>query len=180
MRKMRKTLLTTILMISIFGLFALAASAQRSPSADLTVSGIASGTPYETVIKILGKPQRGVAEDEIDQCTQGLGNTLFYDGFTISMMGDENGKKQTVLDMEITSSKWVTDKGIKIGSTAKQVMAKYGKTKYEDAFERPTEEKVFTGEKWLVYNMKTNGPGGLTFFFKNDRLVRIELKATTC
>lgn len=166
--------------VFLVSLFSFSASAQKFTQIDLIVNSIASGTPYASVIKKLGKPQREVLDEEIDQCTQGIGKTLFYDGFKIEMNGDEKGKKQTVLHMEITSPKWTTDKGIKIGATPQQVMTKYGKVKYEDAFERPTEEKVFTGEKWLVYEMKRNGPGGTTFYFKNDRLVRIELQATTC
>lgn len=164
----------------LVGLSAFTVAAQEFAKADLIVKTVGSGTAYETVIKKLGKPQRESKLGELDECTQGRGKTLYYDGFEIDLMGDENGKKQTVLDMRITSAKWATDKGVKIGDSYKTVMAKYGKTEYEDAFERPTEEKVFTGEKWLMYEMKTNGPGGTTFYFKNDRLVRIELKATTC
>ena len=164
----------------LIGLFALTASAQNFAKADLIVKGVGTNTPYATVIKKLGKPPRESELGELDGCTQGRGKTLYYDGFEIDLMGDENGKNRKVLDMRITSSKWLTDKDIKIGDNYKTVIAKYGKTEYEDAFERPTEEKVFTGEKWLVYEMKTNGPGVVTFYFKNDRLVRIELKATTC
>lgn len=164
----------------IIGLFVTSNSAQDFAKADLIIKGVGTNTPYATVIKKLGKPKSESELDELDECTQGRGKTLSYDGFEIDLMGDENGKKQTVLDMRITSSKWLTDKGVKIGDNYKTVMAKYGKTEYEDAFERPTEEKVFMGEKWLTYDMKTNGPGAVTFYFKNDRLVRIELKATTC
>lgn len=162
-------------------LFTFSASAQKFVEIDLMVNGIASGTPYSTVIKKIGKPksETGLA-DEIDECTGGRGKVLSYDGFEINMMGDENGRKQTVLDMEITSPQWVTSTGIKIGATPQQVMAKYGKVRYEDDFEyKQGNVKVLTGEKTLVYEMKKNGPGGTTFYFKNDRLVRIELKATT-
>ncbi len=166
--------------LMLLSAFALTAMAQKFVQIDLVINGITTGTSYETVIKKLGKPVNETELGELDECTQGRGKTLSYDGFEIDLMGDETGKKQTVLDMKITSSKWITDKGIKIGATPQQVMAKYGKVKYEDAFERPTEEKVFTGEKWLVYEMKKNNPGSITFYFKNDRLIRIEMKATTC
>jgi hypothetical protein len=164
----------------LIGLFALTVMAQEFPQADLIINGVGSGTPYATVIRKLGKPQRQSNLAELDECTQGRGKTLFYDGFEIDLMGDENGNKQTVLDLKITSPKWTTDKGVKIGDNYKTVLAKYGKTAYKDTDQRPTEEKVFTGEKWLTYEMKKSGPGGVTFYFKNDRLIRIELKATTC
>lgn len=160
----------------LIGLFAFTAAAQDFAKADLVVKTVGSGTAYETVVKKLGKPQRESKLCELDECTQGRGKTLYYDGFEIDLMGDENGKKQTVLDMRITSAKWATDKGVKIGDSYKTVMAKYGKTEYEDV----SEGENLTGEKSLWYGMKTNGPGGIAFYFKNDRLVRIELKATTC
>lgn len=165
----------------LIGLFAFTASAQKFAQADLIVKSVGSGTPYATVIKKLGKPQRESELGELDGCTDGRGKTLYYDGFEIDMMGDADGKKQTVLDMKITSSKWLTDKGVKIGDNYKTVMAKYGKTEYEEDFEyKEGNVKELTGLKSLVYDMKTNGPGGTTFYFQNDRLVKIELKATTC
>lgn len=166
--------------VLLCGLFVLTASAQKPVKADLIVSGIQSGTTYAVIFGKIGKPQRESELGELDGCTQGRGKTLSYDGLTIETMGDETGANQTLLDMEITSSKWVTSKGVKIGDNYKTVQAKYGKTVYERAYERPTEEKVYTGEKWLVYDMNKNGPGGIMFYFKNDRLVRIHLKATTC
>lgn len=90
----------------------------------------------------------------------------------INVEKGENDNDYTLLDMKITSAKWLTDKGIKIGANHNQVMAKYGKTKYENVSDGSA------GEKWLLYEMK-NGPGGVTFYF-NDRLVRIELNPTIC
>lgn len=167
--------------ILICGLLALNASAQKLAQADLVVGGVTSGTTYAETVRKLGKPPReSKVADQIDQCAGGRGKTLFYDGLEIALMGDESGKNQKILDIKVTSPKWTTDKGIKIGATPPQVIARYGKTAYENAYERPTEEKTFTGEKWLVYNMKKNAPGGITFYFKNNRLVRIEMIATTC
>ncbi len=162
----------------LIGLFAISAMAQKPPTIELVVKGIKSETDYPTIVQKLGKPK---SEDDtgLNECTQGTGKSLSYEGLEITVEKGENDRTYKLLDMKITSSKWLTDKGIKIGATPQQVIAKYGKTEYEDAFERPTEEKVFTGEKWLVYEMK-NGPGDVTFYFKNDRLVRIELEPTIC
>lgn len=161
----------------LIGLCAFSATAQKFAQADLIVNDITTGTPYITVIKKLGKPKSETAPAET---CGGFSKNLSYDGLEIDTLGDADGSKQTVLNMKITSSKWITSKGVKIGDNYKTVMAKYGKTTYEDAYERPTEEKVFTGEKWLSYEMKTNGPGGVTFYFKNDRLVRMEIEPTIC
>lgn len=160
----------------LIGLFAFSAAAQIIKKVELVVGGIKSETPYETVIKKLGKPKE---ESAVGETCGGVAKTLSYEGLDIEVIGNEENKNFAVSSMKITSAKWVTDKGIKIGATPQQVQAKYGKTKYEDAYERPTEEKVFTGEKWLTYEMK-NGPGGVTFYFKDNRLVRIALEPTIC
>lgn len=161
----------------IISLLAYSASAQKLPQTDLIINGIGNGTPLAPVIKTFGKPK---SQTDFQETCGGFSRTLSYDGLDVEMIGDENGKKQTVLSLKITSPKWTTSKGVKIGDNYKTVLAKYGKTKYEDAYERPTEEKVFTGEKWLTYEMKTNGPGGVTFYFKNDKLIRMEIEPTIC
>lgn len=167
-----------IIVFLINGIFAFAATAQTLPKVELVVKGVKSGTTYSTIIKQIGKP-KSAENTGRNSCTDGEGKKLVYEGIEINIEKSENSRDYTLLDMKVTSAKWVTDKGIKIGATPQQVMAKYGKTKYENAFERPAEEKVFTGEKWLVYEMK-NGPGSVTFYFKNERLVRIELAPTIC
>lgn len=163
--------------LMLIGLFVFTASAQKFPQADLIVNGVGNGTPYATFIKKFGKPK---SETELGETCGGFSKTLSYDGLDVEMIGDENGKKQIVLNITITSAKWITDKGVKIGDNYKTVLAKYGKTKYEDAFDESQGEKVFTGEKSLMYVMKTNGPGRVNFYFKNDRLIRIELIPTIC
>lgn len=156
----------------LVGLFAFTATAQKSKEVELIVGGIKSETAYSAIVKKFGKPQ---AEEDtgLNECTQGYGKKLVYDGLEINVERGENDNNYTLLDMKITSSKWLTDKGIKIGATPNQVTAKYGKTKYENV---PDDS---TGEKWLLYEMK-NGPGSVNFYFKNDRLVRIELRPTLC
>lgn len=162
----------------IIGLFAFNATAQKPPTVELIVNGIKSGTTYSKIVKQLGKPN---SEEETGEnpCTDAVEKRLFYDGLEMTVEKGENDSNYALLDMKITSANWVTNKGIKIGSTPQQVMAKYGKTKYENAFVRPGEEKQFTGEKWLMYEIK-NGVGSVTFYFKKNRLVRIELEPTIC
>lgn len=162
----------------VIGLFAFSAAAQTLPKVELVVNGVKSGTAYSTIVKQLGKPMSEEVGGE-NPCTDAVEKKLTYDGLEINVDKSPADRDYTLLDMTVTSSKWVTDKGIKIGATPKQVIAKYGKTPYEDAFERPQEEKIYTGEKWLMYEIK-NGVGSVTFYFKNNRLVRIELKPTIC
>jgi hypothetical protein len=156
----------------LIGLFAFSATAQKSNEVELIVGGIKNGTAYSTIIKKIGNPQ---TEDDtgLNECTQGQGKKLVYDGLEINVEKGENDNNYTLLDMKITSAKWLTDKGIKVGATPNQVTAKYGKTKYENV---PDDS---AGEKRLLYEMK-NGPGTAAFFFENDRLVRIELNPTIC
>lgn len=171
----------------LIGLFTFTASAQKFKQFKLIVNDISTGTPYETVIKKLGKP-KSETQSEDNSCG-GKSKTLFYDGLEIEMTSDRGDKNFIVFYMDITSSKWITDKGIRIGATPNQVMAKYGKVKYTDAYKWVTngfpemeEKKVFTGEKLLTYSRKkTPGKtyflkdrGATTFLFKNNRLIRIK------
>lgn len=160
------------------GLFTFTANAQATSTVELIVKGIKSGTSYSAIVSILGKP-KSEQNKSVNDCTDAQEKLLRYEGLEITVEKGENDRDYKLLDMQVTSAKLMTDKGIQIGATPQQVMAKYGKTKYEDAFERPEEEKVFTGEKWLMYEMK-NGPGTVIFFFKNDRLIRIKLEPTIC
>ena len=166
------------LVFLIIGLFVFKAIAQKTPTVELVVNNIKSGTTYSTIVQRLGTPDSEEDTGE-NPCTDAFEKKLLYDGLEITVDKGSTDRDYRLLDMKITSSKWMTDKGIKLGATPQQVMAKYGKTKYEAAFERPGEKKIYTGEKWLLYEMK-KGPGGVIFYFKNNRLVRIELEPTIC
>lgn len=156
----------------LIGLFAFSATAQKIQEVELVVSGIKSETAYSAIVKRLGKP-KSETDTGRNECTQGQGKKLVYDGLEINVEKGENGNNYALLDMKITSAKWLTDKGIKIGATPNQVTAKYGKTKYANV------SNGSSGEKWLLYEMK-NGPGTVIFYFENDRLIRIELNPTLC
>lgn len=167
-----------VIALLLTGLFTFTGNVQKTPTVELVVNGIKSGTGYSAIVKALGKPK---SEKNLgtNECTEATEKLLRYEGLEITVEKGATDREYRLLNMKITSPKLITDKEIRIGASPQQVTAKYGRTKYEDAFERPTEEKVFTGEKWLVYEMK-NGPGTVTFYFKDDRLIRIELEPTVC
>lgn len=162
----------------IFGLFAYNLIAQTTPKIELIINNIKIGTSYPSIVKQLGKPLKELDEG-MDECTDSQNKKLIYEGLEITVAKGAKDRDFKLLDMKITSVNWVTDKGIKIGASPRQVMTKYGKTRYEKAFQRNGEEKVFTGEMWLMYEMK-NGPGSVTFYFKNNQLIRVELEPTVC
>jgi len=140
---------------------------------DLRVNGVGSGTSYSTVVRKLGKPLRSKKERlAADSACSGEAEThltLFYSGLEITLLGDGKGRDLEVYSMEVTSKKWLAS-GIGISATANDVLTKFGE---------PNSKEEKSGETIFYYTTKDN-LGGVDFYFRNNRLVRVEMTETLC
>jgi len=140
---------------------------------DLRVSGIGSGTSYSTVVRKLGKPLRSKKERyAADSACSGAAEThltLFYSGLEITLLGDGRGRNLDVYSIEVTSKKWVAS-GISIGASIKNILNK---------FNEPNSKADISGETVLYYVTKEN-LGGVNFYFRNNKLVRVAMTETLC
>ena len=140
---------------------------------DLRVNGIGSGTSYSTVIRKLGKPTRRKTEKikASSACSNSAEThlTLFYSGLKITLLGDGRGRNLDVYSIEVTLPKWKAS-GISIGANINDVETKFGE---------PNSKADISGETVLYYVTKEN-LGGVNFYFRNNKLVRVRVNETLC
>jgi hypothetical protein len=154
------------------GCFVLSASAQNKwREVDLKINGIGSGTSYSTVIKKIGKPLR-TREDGFDECGGGYLKTLVYNGLKIQFLSDEKKRNYTVISMNLTSLKWLIASDIRIGVSIENVRAKFGQPNY-------SEDSEDFDKDILDYVTKEN-LGLVNFYFRNNKLIRVEMAETLC
>jgi hypothetical protein len=154
------------------GCFVLSASAQNKwREVDLKINGIGSGTSYSTVIKKIGKPLR-TREDGFDECGGGYLKTLFYNGWKIQFLSDEKKRNYTVISMNLTSPKWLIASDIRIGVSIENVRAEFGQP-------NSSEDSEDFDKDILDYVTKEN-LGLVNFYFRNNKLIRVEMAETLC
>ncbi len=140
---------------------------------DLRVNGIGSGTSYSTVVRKLGKPLRRKTEriKASLACSNSAEThlTLFYSGLEITLLGDGKGHNLDVYSIEVTSKKWVAS-GISLGAGERDVLNKFGE---------PNSKADISGETVLYYVTKGNY-GGVNFYFRDNKLVRVAMTETLC
>lgn len=133
---------------------------------DLTINAIGLDSTEENVVKTLGKPRS--IKKQFNGCLDDQMKTFFYKGLELSLSENLETKKWEVFEIELTSSKWQLDSGIKIGDSIESVKQKIGKDFSE------SEEK---GVVCLSYG---NTNGGATFYFRNNKLEKISWDYTIC
>ncbi len=140
---------------------------------DLRVNGIGSGTAYFTVINKLGKPlqskKRKVAADHACSHSAETYLTLFYPGLEIVLLGDGRGRDLFVYSIVVTSPKWSAS-GVRIGARVRDVQTKFGE---------PNSKAKESGETVWCFVTKDN-LGRVNCYFRNDKLVRVEMMETLC
>ncbi len=145
-------------------------SVSAQDQVDARINGIGSGTLYSAVIKKIGKPLR-VDEYGLDECAGGFRKTYYYEGFEIEFLSDEKRRNYAVASMTLTSPKWIIAPGVRIGTDKKDVRAKYGKE--SSVFINESDEEGFS------YTTKDNFDA-VYFFFRNNKLVRVEMYQNLC
>lgn len=131
---------------------------------DLTINGVRSGTSDAKVKQLLGKPKSD-RRGQYDDCA-GYVRYLTYDGLIVEVISSEQDKGYTVTHMELTSSKYEIAPGLHIGDPVSRVRELYGEPVNED------------GES-ISYVTKGN-EGWVGFYFRDGKIVRVEMTETLC
>ena len=166
MRKFLFLVLLVLLTLPVFG-------QKKLTEIDLRVNGIGSGTSYSTVVRKLGSPTR--RKTEKIKASLACSNTaethftLFYSGLKITLLGDGKGHNLSVYSIEVTSPRWKAS-GISVGANINEVETKFGK---------PISKADISGETVLYYVTKEN-LGGVNFYLKDNKLVRVRMNETLC
>ena len=132
---------------------------------ELKINGIGLGTPRSTVISQLGRPLQS-KRTGIFPCGD-LEMTLRYSGLIIKLERDAKSRNYNVVSIEVTSAKWSVS-GISVGANIKDVQAKFKYHYYK------TKESDLEG---LHYG---NSDGGTSFYFRDNKLVSIDMEYNWC
>ncbi|QIR37523.1 hypothetical protein HCG51_12940 [Tolypothrix sp. PCC 7910] len=126
----------------------------------LGIGGIKLSMREIQVRKILGKP---VTVENSDSPAIGRIRTLKYPGITVDLDEGSTPGKFSVYQIKVTSNKYATIDGVKVGDGQSKVMRTYGKAEIykEDNLSR------------VNYGIDNPSPAGLNFTFKNGKVVEI-------
>jgi hypothetical protein len=133
---------------------------------DLTIKGIGLDSNDKDVIKKLGKP-RSRKSIGFYNCEET--KAIFYKGLEMSLAENTETKNWEVYQIELTSSNFQLDSGIKIGDSIESIKQKIGK----DFSER--KEKSITELDYYDGNY-----GWATFYFRNNKLEKINWLYNFC
>lgn len=139
------------------------------------VRGVGLGSPYAQVLRRFGRPPSTKRETilvETEICGPSYTSlVLRYHGALIELHGDLRGRNFEVVEIELTSSKFLITPGIRIGMTEKEVRSRIGGPPWQVLTE--------SHSQILDYVTKEN-LGGASLHFRNGRLVKVHWKYTLC
>lgn len=148
---------------------------QSATEVDFRVKGVGLGSSHAHVLRQFGKPissKREKVIDEFEACGPSYTSLrLRYDGAVLELNGDLNGRDFQVVDMEITSSKFLIAPGLRIGMTEAEARSKLGGP--------PWQETTDAGFRVLSYVTKGNDGGG-RLYFRGGRLVKVQWNYVLC
>lgn len=122
---------------------------------DLKIGNISIGTQYETVVENMGA---AIKEDASKR-------KLIYNGLIVYF---ENEKNKTATCLEISSSKYITPRGLKIGSSKDEIKNLYGTPDRISKFQPDTDSWKYFDENLncLEIFVKNNAVNGI-FMYNN-------------
>ena len=135
---------------------------------DFHVKNVRLGTAYEDVIKNLGKPLKS-KKIKKDYCGEDTHLILHYPGLTIDLTPAVESRDFSVLEIEITSSKWTIGPGISIGGAMPGVRTRLG---------TPWNQGEEEGFATMHYLTKDNDMADL--YFQKGNLVKVKLWINPC
>jgi len=141
-------------------------------SVDLQVKGISLDSSLARVTRVLGAPKsRKQSKPAFSECSERRETrlTMNYPGAVLKLIGDGKGRNFKVVSVSISSSAWPVANGVAVGSNLRAVESRFG---------RPLRTENEGGLERLVYFHKDNG--GATFYFRADKLVRVEWALDLC
>jgi hypothetical protein len=133
---------------------------------DFNVKGIRLGTAYTDAIKELGKPVKS-RKIKIDECGEDTHLILDYPGLKLDLTAHVEFR---VGKIEVTSSKWLVEPGVLVGSGMEDVRAKLG---------NPWNQSEEDGFAIMHYLVK-EGLDPADLYFLNGKMVKIILWVNPC
>ena len=120
------------------------------------------GDDIESVKAILGEP---LVVQEAPSCkyTGQLDKTFIFNECSINTYPNEDGSKDYVVGIVITSDDYVTVKGAKIGTTSEELIKIYGKSQSDDAPMR----KYNIGNKSLSFYVEGDAVAEINYIWDN-------------
>jgi hypothetical protein len=142
----------------------------------LKINGIGLDSTNKGLIKKFGEPQKTRNDGDSWNCLDSDTKTLFYRGLAVVVTEDGESKKYIINDIDISSSRFQLDSGIKIGDSVNELFAKIGKPYYQ------TKTAIEEEHSFAVLNKNdvSNDGGIATFSFRNGKLVKIHWHINFC
>ena len=166
--------LTSLLLCAVCW-FPSAQDPQQFTEVDFRVKGVGLGSSYAAVLRQLGRPVSSKREKIIDAeevCGPSYTSLrLTYDGVVLELHGDLKGRNFRVVEMDITSPKFIVAPGVRIGMTEAETRSRLGGP--------PHQERTDSDFRVLYYVTKGND-GGAGLYFRDGRLVKIAWNYTMC
>lgn len=132
---------------------------------DLKIKGIGLDSLNSDVLSKFGKPLKSTKSGNYPCGNSEM--TLRYSGLIIKLEEDVEGNNYRVVSIEVTFPDWSVS-GINIGANVEDVKAKL---KYRYHMTRES------GKEGLHYS---NGDGGASFYFRDNKLVKINWEYNWC
>jgi len=98
-----------------------------------------------------------------------INTDVHYSGLEVTLLGDGRGRNLAVYSIEVTSEKWMVS-GVSIGADIKDMLTKFGE---------PNSKEEESGETIFYYVTKDN-LGGVNFYLRNNKLVKVAMTETLC
>jgi len=140
---------------------------------DLRISGVGSGTSYSAVISKFGRPVSKKSERTSRDlsCTGSdlTDLTLRYSGLEIGLIGDGRGRNLKVVKIVVTSNRWQAS-GIRVGFAPREIIRRFGEPN----------SRANRGGRVTYHYVTPGNLGGVSFEFRNGRLVKIVMSETLC
>jgi hypothetical protein len=90
------------------------------------------------------------------------------------LLGNGRGRNLDVYSIEFTSPKWKAS-GISLGANINDVETKFGEQN-----SKAENSKAENSSETVLYYVTKENLGGINFYFRNNKLVRVRMNETLC
>lgn len=165
-RKMKRSI--TFFALALF--FTATAAVAQTPN--FKIKGVGLDSSEAAIKRALGQPASRKLKRLVDDgCTDYQATvSLVYSGISFELYGGANGRDARVRSFEITGATHMKAMGFPIGSSEKQVQAKFRTKLPADTIE---------GSRVLTYTIDEDGVYA-NFYFRRGKLVRISIDTMFC
>jgi hypothetical protein len=143
---------------------------------DLKIKGIGLSSFQIDLQKTFGKPKKIRNNGNSYNCSDEDSKTLFFQDLLVDITHLSDSKKYQINKIEISSSKYLLDSGVKIGDDISNVFSKFGKGYHQNKDSDIDNYHFMVVDK----NDVSNDGGVATFSFRDGKLVKIRWNYNFC